>query len=88
MSFVHYRWNDAADTNDSLFTGEPSRRSFDPSHGDQVLFLINCCAMQADWLGPGDVLQLESRIANHLPAEIKSERSVFTWMMQFLTKMG
>jgi hypothetical protein len=83
MSFVHYRWDvedekSEPDNNDR----EPSRKTFDPFNGDQVLFLINFCATAMNQFSVKDGRNLENKIAYKLPVTLKSERSVFNWLMQ------
>jgi hypothetical protein len=39
LAGTHYTWS--ANDKKQVFTGRPSRKSFDRFNGDQVLFLIN-----------------------------------------------
>ena len=84
MSFIHYRWDSEHTPPHLVFSGEPSRRVFDPFNGDQVLFLINFCASLMDPFSIKGARLLENKIAHQLPPELKSERSVFNWIMQDL----
>lgn len=81
MSFIHYHWGTEEDTS-MLFSGEPSRRSFDPFNGNQVLFLINCYASAKGQFSLNDAHILERLLVYQLPPEIKSERSVYQWIVQ------
>jgi hypothetical protein len=81
MEFTHYRWIEG-DESASLFTGEPSRRTFDPFNGKQVLFLINYCMSLIGKYSVETARILECRIAYKLPFEQKSERTVFNWLTQ------
>ncbi len=80
MLFAHYRWLDNT-YHDSIFTGEPSRRIFDPHNGNQVLFLINYYISILGKSSIHEARALESSIAHKLPDDTKSERSVFKWLM-------
>lgn len=79
MEFTHYRWIEG-DDEISIFTGEPSRRIFDPYNGNQVLFLINYCLSIVGRYSVGEGKAMENRIAYKLPLNSKSERSVFNWL--------
>ena len=74
---TRYRW--AAD-GQHIFQGQPSRRSFDSSNGDQVLFLINFYGSLSDRFTIHEGKNMEQRIMHGLPADAKSEISVFNWM--------
>lgn len=82
MSFIHYRWDMEEEPASVVFCGEPSRRIFDRFNGAQVLFLINCCARIVERFSLKDARMLESRIAHQLPPGLKSERSVYNWILQ------
>ena len=82
MNFVHYRWDAEAETADLLFNGEPARRVFDPYNGYQVLYLINYCGSLLEKFNLANARKLENSIAYHLPVTLKSERSVFHWLIQ------
>lgn len=84
MVFTHYRWTEGEDGT-SIFTGEPSRRAFDPYNGNQVLFLINyyiSVNFPNKKFSPGEARAIESRLAYDLPLTPKSERSVYHWLTQ------
>jgi hypothetical protein len=73
----HYNWeNEDAD----IFTGSPSRRSFNRFNGNQVLFLINFYGSLSDKFSLAQGRQMEDLILHHLPDHAKSEISVFNWL--------
>jgi len=74
---THYSWTE---NDTSVFTGQPSRRIFDRSNGNQVLFLINFYGSQSDKFTPEEGKILEQRIQDEMPLEIKSEISVLHWL--------
>lgn len=75
---THYSWN--TESSRHMFSGQPSRRIFDPYNGDQVLFLINFYCTLTGLSQLTDVKQIEFEIIHHLPENIKSEISVFHWI--------
>lgn len=79
MLFAHYRWP-SNDSELSLFTGEPSRRIFDPYNGNQVLFVINYYISLLGKSSKTEARAVESNIAHKLPLNTKSERSVLKWL--------
>jgi hypothetical protein len=72
----HYDWNEAS----ALFTGEPTRRVFNRYNGFQVLFIINCCSAFLESFTIKEGRDIEERIGNQLPLEIRNEISVFRWL--------
>jgi len=82
MGFTHYRWESEESGAIPVFTGEPSRRTFDPYNGHQVLFMINSYIAEAGEMSVGEARSVESRIAHKLPFGLKSERSVLNWLLQ------
>ena len=78
MNGTHYRWE--AEGKKHVFTGQPTRRAFDPFNGDQVLFLINFYASLIYNFSLQDGQELEQDILHHLPAQVKSEISVLSWI--------
>lgn len=76
---THYNWIEKSTL---IFTGEPSRRSFDPFNGDQVLFLINAYGSSSDKFTIRDGKTIEAIIQSDLPSEAKSEISVLNWIKQ------
>jgi hypothetical protein len=80
---AHYDWND---DKQNLFTGRPSRRSFDRFNGNQVLFLINFYGSLTENFTIQEGKSIEKGIHCDLPLEAKSEISVFNWIknMAFL----
>ena len=73
-----YTWINGVDQN--LFNGELTRRKFDSTNGDQVLFLINLYGSNFKDFSVEDGLKIEDVLLNHLPLEAKSEISVFNWL--------
>jgi hypothetical protein len=63
-----------------LFTGQPSRRSFDKLNGNQVLFLINFYGSLSGKFSIREGKDIEKRIQQDMPEDIKSEIAVFNWM--------
>lgn len=82
MEFIHYRWQQAEQKNGTVFSGEPSRRLFDPLNGDQVLFLINYCGSLIEDFNIKHARGLERKIAYSLPSDLKSEISVLKWLQE------
>lgn len=78
MSGTHYYWNEAG----FVYTGQPSRRSFDRFNGDQVLFLINLYSSLSDRFTIREARQMEEEIEKRLPIDLKSEISVFNWIRE------
>lgn len=81
MDFVRYSWEMEESDASVIFSGEPSRRVFDPGNGHQVLFLINYYASVTGQLSVADAQQLENKLARQLPLGKMSELSVLKWMI-------
>jgi hypothetical protein len=64
----------------SMYTGTPSRRFFDPSNGNQILFIINCFYDSIGLFSHNSGKKLEELISTQLPPEMKSELAVFNWL--------
>ena len=62
------------------FIGVPSRRIFDRSSGDQLLFIINSLAVLSDSFAIEDVMKIEAKITDQLPMNTQSEISVYNWL--------
>ena len=75
MEGDRYRWED-----NSLYSGQPSRRLFDRFNGDQVLFIINFFGSLSDRFDLQEGKRIEQEIFYHLPLEAKSEITVFNWI--------
>jgi hypothetical protein len=73
-----YHWNDSI--GETMYTGQPSRRAFDRYNGDQVLFLINFYCSTAGRQTVPDCRLIESKIADQLPLDARSEITVFNWL--------
>ena len=80
-----YTWINGIDQN--LFNGELTRRKFDSTNGDQVLFLINLYGSHFKDFSVEDGLKIEDALLNHLPLEAKSEISVFNWLKEYQDKV-
>jgi hypothetical protein len=78
MEGTHYNWPN--DGEKILYIGQPSRRSFDPFNGNQVLFLINFYGSLSDRFTVKEGKEIEKQLLHHLPADLKSEISVFNWL--------
>jgi len=63
-----------------IYTGQPSRRSFDKFNGNQVLFLINFYSSLSESFTLREGKNLEKRIKEDLPEEFKSEIAVYNWI--------
>ena len=75
---TNYIWLEEGSKN--VFTGQPSRRSFDPFNGDQVLFLINFYGSLYGQETLRDGKAIEHDLRHHLPSKAHSEISVFNWL--------
>lgn len=73
----NYNWTD-----EFVFDGTPSRRLFDRRNGNQLLFIINLYASQAQVFSQNDVSRIEDKLLNQMPGEIKSEISVLKWLQE------
>lgn len=82
MKFVHYRWDTDEEPASLVYSGEPSRREFDPFNGNQVLFLINCYGEANGGITQREAHRMETMLAHELPETLRSERSVFNWIME------
>jgi hypothetical protein len=80
----HYQWKSGTEL--SLYSGEPTRRSFDRFCGDQVLLIINYYCYVSDVFTVQLGRKIESEILNRLPIEAKSELSVFNWIRGVLNE--
>lgn len=79
----HYTWKEKNDAVKKKYEGDPSRRLFDKLNGEQVLFLVNFyCAAQPNGFTLQHARIAEWEITHHLPADIKSELSVFNWLKE------
>ncbi|MCH5684473.1 hypothetical protein LWM68_09470 [Niabella sp. W65] len=68
--------------NDRVYNGMPSRREFNRSNGNQVLFLINCYTSIQGALTKSQLLALEQFIVWGLPVQAKSEISALQNMLK------
>jgi hypothetical protein len=79
LAATHYHWKDETDF---IYTGQPSRRSFDRFNGNQVLFLINFMGSIPENFTISEGRQIEEEIEKRLPIDLKSEVSVFNWIRE------
>ena len=80
---THYDWTE---DEHHLFTGRPSRRSFDRFNGNQVLFLINFYGSLSESFTVQEGKSIERRLQHDLPLEAKSEISVFNWIRNMVMR--
>ncbi|HRG81465.1 MAG TPA: hypothetical protein PLO99_03065 [Chitinophagaceae bacterium] len=73
----HYHWTSG---DEHLYTGQPSRRKFDKFNGNQVLFLINFYSSLSERVSLKEGKNIERRIQDELPEDVKSEVAVFNWI--------
>ena len=66
----------------TLFTGTPSRRTFDRYNGPQVLFIINYFGESVGKTTIADGRRTEELISMSLPLGVKSELSVMRWLKE------
>lgn len=75
-----YNWS--PETHLPVFDGQASRRLFDRSNGNQVLFLINLLLDNSGSFSIDDGKKIESLITNKLPFQQSSELTVFNWLQK------
>lgn len=75
---THYHWPENHDKD--IFTGQPSRRTFDPFNGEQMLFMINFYGSLSDRFSLQEGKIIEHELIYNLPTTMKSEVSAFNWM--------
>ena len=76
----HYEWESMGD--DSRFTGDATRRSFDRFNGEQLLFMINLYLSMFKTATIEDGQKIEDFIANQLPFKNESEISVLSHLKE------
>jgi len=77
LSAYNYSW-----TNESIFTGEATRRLFNRYNGNQLLFILNLYASLIEGFTIKMGLSIEDRLMNQLPIAANSEISVLRWLNQ------
>ena len=84
MQFLkeHLRAHNYSWINESIFTGDPSRRLFNRYNGNQLLFIINLYASMTEEFTINSGMKIEDMLMNKLPIEAKSEISVLKWLNQ------
>jgi len=75
LSAYNYKW-----TNESIFTGDATRRVFNRYNGNQLLFILNLYASLIDGFTIKMGLKIEDRLMNQLPVAAQSEISVLNWL--------
>jgi hypothetical protein len=75
-----YEWEPISDQ--TVFSGSPTRRLFNRVNGNQVLFLINLYSELSGQHGIREGRKMEELLLFHLPLEAKSEISVFNWLRE------
>ena len=74
----HYLWPESEPGTEN--TGDPRRRAFDRFNGNQVLYIINFFGKSIGKLTVSIGQKVEELIANQLPADTKSEVTVYNWL--------
>lgn len=82
MEFTHYRWENEPVDFSAALSKEPTRKPFDPYNGMQVLYMINYFLEAVEKFSAREARIIESIIAHQLPKNMKSERSVYNWLVQ------
>jgi hypothetical protein len=77
LSAYNYSW-----INETIFTGNPSRRLFNRYNGNQLLFIINLYASTTEEFTVNSGLRIEDMLMNQLPVDAKSEITVLKWLNQ------
>jgi len=76
----HYDWSIGTERN--IIPGSPDRRLFDRLNGNQILYLINFFGHSIGNITLDDGQRIENLIMKELPAELKSEKTVFNWLIE------
>jgi len=76
----HYDWSNGISHN--VIPNSPDRRLFDRLNGNQILYLINFFGYSVGNITIDDGQRIENLIIKELPAELKSEKSVFNWLIE------
>ena len=79
-----YEW--MPESQRSVFDGSASRRLFDRWNGNQVLFLINLLLSSSGNFSVGRGKRIEKLIIDFLPADKRSELTVFNWLQTEIVK--
>ena len=81
LAEVDYVWYDKQTAITLTAPIEPSRRLFDRYDGNQILHMINYFAQTIQQCSVQQANMLERLLRNELPFGIKSELSVFRWLV-------
>lgn len=76
----HYDWSTEITRN--VIRSSPDRRLFDRLNGNQILYLINFFGHSTGKITIDDGQRIEDIIKKELPAELKSEKAVFNWLIE------
>jgi hypothetical protein len=76
----HYDWS--TETGHNAIPNSPDRRLFDRLNGNQILYLINFFGYSVGNITIDDGRRIENLIIKELPAELKSEKAVFNWLIE------
>ncbi len=74
-----YSWTAIRGDNPKV-TGEPDSTLFNRNEGYEVLYLINKIAEIKKWKTKNTLLNLEEKIKNKLPSNIRSQKNVKEWL--------
>jgi hypothetical protein len=72
-----YHWNGSA-----VYSGNPTRRKFDRTNGEQILYMINLYGSISQRSTIKDGMKMEELLQNQLPLETMSEMTVFNWLRE------
>jgi hypothetical protein len=78
----NYDWSTQPRHNHNVISSSPDRRLFDRLNGNQILYLINFFGHSVGNITIDDGQRIEDLITKELPAELKSEKAVFNWLIE------
>jgi hypothetical protein len=85
LSEIDYSWNKNLTDENKLNISEPSRRLFDRYNGNHILYMINYFADTVQRISLKEARTLERLLRDKLPLGVKSELSVFRWLVNCYT---
>ncbi|MEX6689808.1 hypothetical protein QTN47_20040 [Danxiaibacter flavus] len=85
LSEADYSWDENLAERSEFEVQEPTRRSFDRYNGNHILYMINYFAQAVQQVSLKEVKLLEKILREKLPIDIKSEVSVFRWLVNTQT---
>lgn len=86
LSEIDYSWNKNLTEENKVSVVEPSRRLFDRYNGNHILYMINYFADSVQQITLKEARILEKLLREKLPMGVKSELSVFRWLMDCYTR--